>query len=146
MWLWLLLSFLFHSVFGVCLFFPSPFLAFFFLPFINFPTLERRERLRSSRTSASLLAKMPSFLDRVKSFDAAPKIEYDFLQRTSLGACVSLVSIALMVVLFFVEVANFFSPVRQHELRVDVSHGDTFKLTHIPSSTLLPNRHRRRRH
>jgi hypothetical protein len=71
---------------------------------------------------------MPSFLDRVRSFDAAPKIEYDFLQRTSLGACVSLVSVLLMVILFMTEVGNYFTPEREHELVVDVSRGDTFRI------------------
>jgi len=81
---------------------------------------------------------MPSFLDRVRAFDAAPKIEYDFLQRTSLGACVSIVSVVLMVVLFFVEVANFVTPVRHQELRVDVSRGDVFKLAFDITFPRLP--------
>ena len=81
---------------------------------------------------------MPSFLDRVRSFDAAPKIEYDFLQRTSLGACVSLVSITLMVVLFFSEVFTFFTPQLEHELVVDMARGDTFRLNFDVTFPRLP--------
>ena len=73
---------------------------------------------------------MPSMLDRIRSFDAAPKIEYDFLQRTTTGACVSLVSMTLMVILFFAEVGNYFTPNREHSLVVDVSTVRTHTRTH----------------
>ncbi len=64
----------------------------------------------------------------MSSFDAAPKIEHDFLQHTSLGACVSIVSVVLMVVLFFTEVRSFWTPELQHELQVVVSRGEMFQI------------------
>ena len=96
------------------------------------------ERVLSTGASDYIVLLIPSILDRVRSFDAAPKIEYDFLQRTSLGACVSLVSVVLMVVLFFSEVSSFFRPQREHELKVDVSRGDTFRINFDVTFPRLP--------
>lgn len=67
---------------------------------------------------------MERFTNAVRSIDAYPKIEGEFLTRTRTGACVSIFSFCLIIVLVTAELTVFFYPAQSHSLIVDSSRNE----------------------
>jgi len=73
-------------------------------------------------------AAMDRFMNAVRSIDAYPKIEGEFLTRTRTGACVSIFSFFLIILLVITEVNTFFYPDRSHSLIVDSSRREKLNI------------------
>eukprot|EP00501_MAST-03F_sp_TOSAG23-6_P001887 GSMAST32.ASY1.ANO1.1965.1 assembled CDS len=57
----------------------------------------------------------------LNKFDAFPKFHKDFVQRTHLGACLSILTFVLISVFLFTELSNFLQPQKTNHLDVDSS-------------------------
>eukprot|EP00899_Mesostigma_viride_P021693 jgi/Mesvir1/29525/Mv07020-RA.1 len=81
-------------------------------------------------------------LNKLKSFDAYPKINEDFYSRTFTGGLITIVSSIIMVMLFFSELGLYLSTVTVSELFVDTSRGESLQINldltfpHLPCSVL----------
>eukprot|EP00249_Psilotum_nudum_P011809 c23397_g1_i1 orf=807-1895(-) len=75
-----------------------------------------------------LVRKMVLKLQILKSIDAFPHAEEHLTQKTSSGAAVSIIGLAIMVTLFVHELMFYLTVVKVHEMSVDVKHGETLPI------------------
>lgn len=79
---------------------------------------------------------------RLKAFDAYPKIAEDARVKTTSGACVSMVSMLVILVLFISELSDYLKTVKVHTLHVDLEPNRDLQinfnitLLHIPCNVL----------
>ncbi|GBG61025.1 hypothetical protein CBR_g18620 [Chara braunii] len=67
-------------------------------------------------------------LNRLKNWDAYPKINEDFYSRTLSGGVITIVSSIFMVVLFFTELRIYLHTTTNNALFVDTSRGETLQI------------------
>ncbi|XP_064381837.1 endoplasmic reticulum-Golgi intermediate compartment protein 3-like [Halichondria panicea] len=78
------------------------------------------------------------FVSRLKQFDAYPKTLEDFRVKTYGGATITLLSGAIIVILFLSELAYFLSTDIREELYVDTSRGEKMKINFDLSFQRMP--------
>jgi len=85
---------------------------------------------------------MSNLFQSLKSFDAYPKLNDEFKVKTFGGAIISLVSISLILVLFFSELSLYLQVETHDHLLVDTTRGEKMRINfdvefpHIPCSLL----------
>lgn len=67
-------------------------------------------------------------LNRIRQFDAFPKVNEDFYSRSLSGGVITLISSVFMVLLFLTELRLYLHPVTSSELIVDTSRGETLQI------------------
>jgi hypothetical protein len=68
------------------------------------------------------------FMRSLQRFDAFPKVNEDFFQRTLSGGVITLVAMIVMAVLFFSELRVFLTAITEYELSVDSSRGEQMRI------------------
>mmetsp|Transcript_83 Transcript_83/g.185 ORF Transcript_83/g.185 Transcript_83/m.185 type:complete len:388 (-) Transcript_83:488-1651(-) len=71
---------------------------------------------------------MADLLAKIKRLDAYPKVQEDFFTRTLSGGIITLISSALMFLLFVSELRLFLEVRTSHELLVDTSRGEKLNI------------------
>ncbi|PWZ41220.1 Endoplasmic reticulum-Golgi intermediate compartment protein 3 [Zea mays] len=71
---------------------------------------------------------MDGLLSKLRSLDAYPKVNEDFYSRTLSGGIITLVSSAVMLLLFVSELRLYLHAVTETTLRVDTSRGETLRI------------------
>lgn len=69
-----------------------------------------------------------SFLSSLQRFDAFPKVNEDFFQRTLSGGVITVVATVVMVMLFFSELRVYLAVRTDYELTVDSSRGEKLQI------------------
>lgn len=67
-------------------------------------------------------------LSKLRQLDAFPKVNEDFYRRSLSGGIITLISSAVMLLLFFTELSIFLHPVTTTELTVDTSRGEKLEI------------------
>ena len=67
-------------------------------------------------------------MQSLQRFDAFPKVNEDFFQRTLAGGVITLVATAVMLVLFVSEFGAYLAVRTDYQLTVDTSRGDTMRI------------------
>ncbi|CAN4122220.1 unnamed protein product [Withania somnifera] len=81
---------------------------------------------------------MDSFISRIRSLDAYPKINEDFYSRTLSGGVITLASSIIMTLLFISELRLYLHAVTETKLVVDTSRGETLRINFDISFPALP--------
>jgi hypothetical protein len=69
-----------------------------------------------------------TFMQSLQRFDAFPKVNEDFFQRTLAGGVITLVATAVMLVLFVSEFGAYLAVRTDYQLTVDTSRGETMRI------------------
>ena len=69
-----------------------------------------------------------SFLNSLQRFDAFPKVNEDFFQRTLSGGVITVAATVVMVMLFFSELRVYMAVRTDYTLTVDSSRGETLRI------------------
>ncbi|KAK1264162.1 Protein disulfide-isomerase 5-3 [Acorus gramineus] len=81
---------------------------------------------------------MDGLFNKLRNFDAYPKINEDFYSRTLSGGLITIASSVLMILLFFSELLLYLHTVTETELVVDTSRGETLRINFDVTFPALP--------
>ncbi|XP_055833910.1 uncharacterized protein LOC129902606 [Solanum dulcamara] len=81
---------------------------------------------------------MDSFISKIRSLDAYPKINEDFYSRTLSGGVITLASSIIMTLLFISELRLYLHAVTETKLVVDTSRGETLRINFDITFPALP--------
>lgn len=81
---------------------------------------------------------MADILAKIKKLDAYPKVQEDFFTRTLSGGIITLISSAIMFLLFVSELRLFLQVTTNHELLVDTSRGEKLNINVDVSFPRMP--------
>ncbi|KAK1288604.1 Protein disulfide-isomerase 5-3 [Acorus calamus] len=81
---------------------------------------------------------MVGLFNKLRNFDAYPKINEDFYSRTLSGGLITIASSVLMILLFFSELRLYLHTVTKTELVVDTSRGETLRINFDVTFPALP--------
>lgn len=81
---------------------------------------------------------MDSFISKIRSLDAYPKINEDFYSRTLSGGVITLASSIIMTLLFISELRLYLHAVTETTLVVDTSRGETLRINFDITFPALP--------
>lgn len=81
---------------------------------------------------------MDSFISKIRSLDAYPKINEDFYSRTLSGGVITLASSIVMTLLFISELRLYLHAVTETTLVVDTSRGETLRINFDITFPALP--------